>query len=155
MSPARPAHRSAAALLSTGQAAPRVFHAVLSRSPPTLRFLRDAVIGLVGVLVGALIAGAWGWFSEVRRELAEAVVAARLVTNELNSWDLARARSQDAWLVHRADLARVLGADEWASVSEAYTPVASDRQVTKAIDALKPLARGKRHQVIRRLRNIT
>jgi hypothetical protein len=117
--------------------------------------LRDAVIGLVGVFVGALIAGAWGWFSEVRRELAEAVVAARLVTNELNSWDLARARSQDAWLVHRADLARVLGADEWASVSEAYTPVASDRQVTKAIDVLKPLAQGKRHQVIRRLRNIT
>jgi hypothetical protein len=49
----------------------------------------------------------------------------------------------------------VLGADEWASVSEAYTPVASDRQVTKAIDALNPLAQGKRHQVIRRLRNIT
>jgi MoxR-like ATPase len=126
--------------------------------------MTEAIFGLIGVVIGSAIA----WVAEIwrarRHDSDEGRVAARLVIDELQSIDNVRtvdekeaaelrdrALRQDAWLQHRAVLARELSYDRWRAVRRAYDVLSSpqrsptgekyvDEQYAKAMAALQPLA---------------
>ena len=98
-----------------------------------------AIFGLLGVIVGGLIAaGAEAWFRSRERK-AEALVAARLVLQELGTaaisidlliandvWPIPLPQMREdlastaQWEEGRAVLARTLSGDEWRIVTTAY-----------------------------------
>jgi hypothetical protein len=93
----------------------------------------EAVIGLVGVFVGAVSAGVAQWALARRRERAEARAAARLVSIELrrsaeilgdwldrNSWWFPYWESPQAWPENQAKLALARGVNAWSAVVRAY-----------------------------------
>jgi hypothetical protein len=49
--------------------------------------MSSAWFGLIGVVVGGLISTLWQWLAVVRQELSEAMVAARLVDEDLRGVD--------------------------------------------------------------------
>jgi hypothetical protein len=113
----------------------------------------SAVAGLVGVAVGGVISTGWSWAAVVRQELSEALVALRLVSDDLVSYD---ARDENAgldartWTTNRAALARVLGHRQWQAVAAAYRkPSRSD--VDLALEQLQGMAKGKRFIVVQRV----
>jgi hypothetical protein len=118
----------------------------------------SAIVGLIGVLVGALIAGTAQWLMAIRDELASGVVSARLVTEELERRRRSSGDFVDAvWQDRRESLATVLGEAEWRSVAAAYRggpEPATGEMLDAAIEALGPLTRGKRRQVGRRARTL-
>src|SRR6266568_535827 len=48
-------------------------------------------IGLIGVIIGGLIATTWSWLAVVRQELSDAMVSARLIDESLASLEQAMA----------------------------------------------------------------
>ncbi|SRR5579863_172867 len=94
--------------------------------------MNAAAIGLIGVIVGALLAGVVNLVLDRRRRIAEARIAARLIDVELKSaetkinsavgaahwWigDLLR----EAWRKHQSRLATNVSADALEAVAEAY-----------------------------------
>ena len=162
-----PAYRSQS---GEERALPR--RAVLAR----LGGVTQAIFGLIGVLVGSLIT--WGievWRAR-RRDHDEARVAARLVVAELQTIENVRtvdepqfrrerelALQQDAWISHRAALARELDNEEWQAVRDAYDALSDiprstraekyvDDKYDAAIAALRELASPERRYWWRRLR---
>jgi hypothetical protein len=126
-------------------------------------------IGLVGVIVGGLITTLWSWLSVVRQELSDGMVAARMVDDDLASLDVLRFQDHAAdgseddliWKHNRAALARVLGRQEWATVSAAYRKYDLRSQddslhddIAAARSALAGLVSGKRYAIGRRWRNL-
>jgi hypothetical protein len=126
-------------------------------------------IGFVGVIVGGLITTAWSWLTVVRQELGDAMVAARLVDEDLATAAQAlRMSGGDArlqvdghiWAQNRGALARVLGRQQWEEVSAAYrqghqSSVGSLGDcVSTARTALAELVAGKRYVVPQRWRNM-
>jgi hypothetical protein len=96
----------------------------------------EAIFGLVGVIVGALITGGVEYFMRVRDEKAETRAAARLTHAELGhaeglvamaldsgKWELVREGSypDDRWRQHEGLFGRLLGGDEWSAVAYGYT----------------------------------
>jgi hypothetical protein len=131
----------------------------------------DAVwIGFLGVIVGGVITTVWSWLAVVRQELSDAVVAARLVDENLAAIGEAASTSPgraeahinvDIWEHNRAALARALGRWEWADVSVIYRPrdgqLPDDllgAQVAKARSALQQPVAGKLSIVGQRWRNM-
>ena len=122
----------------------------------------SAWFGLIGVVVGGLISTLWSWLAVVRQELSEAMVAARLVDEDLRSAEAlvsgtgaARADlDRDVWAANRVALAKVLGHPQWNALVEvyrrgartSYEPGDSFRQhLSVARASLDPLVRGKRY----------
>ena len=126
--------------------------------------MSEAWFGLLGVVVGGVISTLWNWLAAVRQELSDAMVAARLVDEELRvmaegDGGLGRTPvSQDVWQTYRVALAKVLGERQWRAVADVYHGSMSRRptseETAKARDALQPLVRGKRRVVGQRWRNI-
>jgi hypothetical protein len=126
-----------------------------------------AWFGLIGVVVGGLISTVWSWLAVVRQELSDAMVAARLVDEDLRSVDLAIPGPSldikpETWSANRVALAKVLGREQWDAVAEVYrhqaqseTPAdASPGELLRdARDALAPLVAGKRYIFPQRWRN--
>jgi hypothetical protein len=94
----------------------------------------EAIFGLLGVVVGAGLAGAFEYAFRKRSETGEARAAARLLLHDLRDlvWvepelekDEAERRRYDfsqalqTWREHRGVLARILTNDEWEEVSAA------------------------------------
>lgn len=126
--------------------------------------MTEAIFGLLGVVIGSLIT----WLVEVwrarRGDSDQGRVAARLVVDELRSIVNARtadedefrrqrelAMQQDAWISHRAVLARELTDEDWRAVRRAYDALSAPQRTTAgeryvderweaAMDALAPLA---------------
>jgi hypothetical protein len=127
----------------------------------------SAWIGLAGVVVGGVIATLWSWLAVVRQELADAVVAARLVDEDLRTIESASpgtARpAADVWTANRVALAKVLGETQWHAVSDVYrqggagTSPDEDPALRTRVDAargaLEPLVRGKRYVTRQRAQN--
>jgi hypothetical protein len=129
----------------------------------------EAIVGLVGVVVGSAIT----WGSELwrarRDDSDEARVAARLVIDELQSIANYRtvdepefksqrdlALRQDAWRSHRVALARELPYAGWREVRAAYDSLAAPQrtsagerdvkdQYAKAVQVLEPVASKRRY----------
>jgi hypothetical protein len=127
-------------------------------------------IGFIGVIIGSVITIAWSWLDVVRKELSDAMVAARLVDENLASWMESQRDScsetdpqidHDIWEANRAALARVLGEDQWAEVSVVYRHrdhLPRDSSLASQVDlarrALHELVAGKRYVVPQRWRNM-
>jgi hypothetical protein len=138
--------------------------------------MTEAIFGLLGVVVGSAIT--WGielWRAR-RNDANEARVAARLVADELQSISNARtvdepqfrrqrdlALQQDAWVTHRAILARELTDSDWRRVREAYDALAVppggapaerfvDDQYSEAREALMTLASSRQRYWWQRMR---
>jgi hypothetical protein len=126
-------------------------------------------IGFVGVIVGGFITVAWSWLAVIRRELSDAMVAARLVDEDLAAVAQALrapeagARVQldaQVWEQHRGPLARVLGQRQWENVSAAYRqrgPMSEELlpdRISGARKALAELVAGKRYVIPQRWRNM-
>jgi hypothetical protein len=87
--------------------------------------MSSAWFGLIGVVVGGFISTLWSWLAVIRQELSEAVVAARLVDEDLRCTEaLLSVSSQvtahpDAgvWAGNRVALARVPGHRQWNAVT--------------------------------------
>jgi hypothetical protein len=86
-------------------------------------------IGLIGVIIGGLIATTWSWLAVVRQELSDAMVSARLIDESLASLEQAMLTSgadayrqfdAQVWEQNRGALARVLGKEQWDAVSSVY-----------------------------------
>jgi hypothetical protein len=133
----------------------------------------SAWFGLIGVVVGGLISTAWNWLAAIRDELSEAMVAARLVDDQLRHFDQGSPRpshgqspafDSETWVANRAALARVLGRRQWDAVAEACRCLADppvERAesfpaiVHEARAALDPLVSGKRFVVRQRWGNVS
>jgi hypothetical protein len=131
--------------------------------------MSSAWFGLIGVVVGGLISTLWQWLAVVRQELSEAMVAARLVDEDLRGVE--QTLSQDAaiakpdtsiWLANRVALDRGLGQKQWGDVADAYRVHAgtsgdargTPRESLKAArDAIEPLVKGKRYVLTQRWHN--
>ena len=126
--------------------------------------MTQAVFSLIGVLVGSGVT----WWIEVwrarRGDSDQGRVAARLVIDELHSIDNARtvgepefpeqrelAMKQDAWITHRAVLARELTGDKWEAVRASYDALSTvpkspageqhvEEKYEEAMAALVPLS---------------
>lgn len=137
----------------------------------TLGVVSEAWFGLIGVVVGGLISTLWGWLAVIRQELADGVVAARLVEDDLVHVErevTTEAGNQklpdmQIWVNNRVALARVLGSRQWGAVATVYRHSAASaastgsegyRELLAAREALAPLASGKRHVVGQRWRNM-
>jgi hypothetical protein len=104
----------------------------------------SAVVGLVGVIVGALLSGSTAFLMARRGEAQQARAAARLLEAELRSVagnlhlliaslkvtdnyadlrELLRLPPQTAWDGHKPLLAATLGATEWYAVAAAYESI--------------------------------
>lgn len=96
--------------------------------------MTEAIFGFVGVIVGALLSGATTMLIERRREGKDAIVAARLVSEEISmiqgeveSWITNRlvperlVLKHDAWDTHKQILARSLPPPDWEMVCATYT----------------------------------
>jgi hypothetical protein len=121
--------------------------------------MSSAWFGLLGVVVGGVIASVWSWLAVVRQELTDAMVAARLVDEDLSLLLDGKVAHLDTetWETNRAALARVLGREEWAAVAGVYGPDApcpAGEQVQRASIALTPLVTGKRYVIPQRWRNM-
>lgn len=97
--------------------------------------MTEAVFGLVGVVIGAILSGAVSLAVEARRERRDCIVAARLVSHEISMlsveiefWikekrvaidELPLSRS--IWDENRVALARALPPPDWEMVSATYT----------------------------------
>jgi hypothetical protein len=73
-----------------------------------------AWFGLIGVVVGGLISTLWSWLAVVRQELSEAMVAARLIDEDLLPVAIphpggAELPDADIWVENRVALAKALG----------------------------------------------
>jgi hypothetical protein len=119
--------------------------------------MTEAIIGLVGVLVGGLVSGGATYLMAQRAERAKLRAAARLVENELQhvqslvhfdlmNLDVLRgmeadsewieglpppnllAVSTDVWLKHQGILAEALAAEKWYSLQRAYVAIESRQQ---------------------------
>jgi hypothetical protein len=97
----------------------------------------EAIIGLVGVIVGAVVTAGLDWLRQSRREAAEAIVARRLVGLELTlalnmlriahadgRWwpDAIRLRT-DAWEAHKSILAASMPEQEWSMLATAFVGI--------------------------------
>jgi hypothetical protein len=130
-------------------------------------------IGFLGVIVGSVITIAWSWLAVIRHELSDAMVAARLVDENLAALHDAIEATSDSpgevnahvdiqiWKQNRAALARVLGEQQWTEVSAVYRPPGRpltddtlDDHVTAARSALHQLVAGKRYIIPQRWRNM-
>jgi hypothetical protein len=93
----------------------------------------EAAIGLVGVVVGAVIAGGTQVLLIRRRERSEALVAARLVEADIQSikrsvgialdaerWTGSLSLPLESWAEYRGVLARELSAPAWDAVAFAF-----------------------------------
>jgi hypothetical protein len=93
-----------------------------------------AIFGLLGVAIGALLSGAVSYAIESRRERKDAIVGARIVSQEIQmfqadveSWIRNRAIPEeldlrtDAWEEHKLALARFLPPPDWEMVGATYT----------------------------------
>jgi hypothetical protein len=115
----------------------------------------SAWFGLIGVVVGGLIASVWSWLALVRQELSDGMVAARLVDEDLTIRQKASEQGDEAgggttiWKENRVALARVLSHPKWEAVSTVYTPAphTPDELFAAAHVALLPLVQGKRYPV--------
>ena len=132
--------------------------------------MSSAWFGLIGVVVGGLISTLWQWLAVVRQELSEAMVAARLVDEDLRrvehalSQDVATAKPDTRiWLANRIALARGLGQKQWDAVADAYrvyagtsgdAPDAPRERLKAAREAIEPLVKGKRYVLIQRWHNL-
>jgi hypothetical protein len=124
----------------------------------------EAWFGLLGVVVGGVISTLWNWLAAVRQELSDAMVAARLVEEELRVMaddDGSGGRtpvSQDVWETYRVPLAKVLGERQWRAVADVYhgsmPRQPTSEETAKAREALRPLVQGKRRVVGQRWRNM-
>jgi hypothetical protein len=141
----------------------------------TVSAVAQAIFGLIGVVVGSLIT--WGvevWRAR-RQDHDEGRVAARIVAAELQAIANVRtadepqfrrerelALAQDAWITHRAALARELTDEGWRAVRMAYDALADvprttvgerhvDKNYEAAMDALRPLASSERRYWWQRL----
>lgn len=118
--------------------------------------MASAWFGLLGVLIGGLIAGVSTFALATRQELGDGVVAARLVNEDLIKRRTAladgphqgspAARNDELWNAHRIALARVLSLREWEALAECYrTPIEVDEShLDRAIELLGPWIRNKR-----------
>jgi hypothetical protein len=121
-----------------------------------------AWFGLIGVIVGGVISTIWSWLSVVRQELTEAMVAARLIDEDLlafaarsSATDRLPARPDaDLWSANRNALAKVLGQAQWDAVAAVYRDEHDSAQVPAARDALRSLVQGKRYVIPQRWRNL-
>ena len=120
--------------------------------------MSSAWIGLIGVVVGGVISTLWQWLAVVRQELSDAVVAARLVYEDLEkrlSQNAVTAKpDSSAWIENRAALARTLGKNQWRAAADAYRVPTSRERLDKAQAAIEPLVKNKRSAIALRLRNI-
>jgi hypothetical protein len=118
----------------------------------------SAVAGLIGVVVGGVITSGWSWYAVVRTELSDAVVAARLILDDLESVRQGKGdQNPDSslWLAQRSGLARALGISQWRRVAEVYRgthPPTLDA-VQRAIDELAHF-QTKRGAVLQRFFNL-
>jgi hypothetical protein len=125
-------------------------------------------IGFAGVIVGGMITVAWSWLAVIRRELSDAMVAARLVDEDLAAVAQALSTREagaqiqpdgQVWEQHRGSLARVLGKQQWDDVSTAYRrrdPMSEEPlpdRISAARKALAELVAGKRYIIPQRWRN--
>jgi hypothetical protein len=125
----------------------------------SLHVMSSAEWGLLGVVVGGMITSVWSWLALIRQDLSDAVVAARLVEEDLCSVPAGEGVPLDpkTWALNRAALAKALGYRQWQAVSDLYgkqEASRSSREVEQARAALKPLVRGKRYLVLQRWRNM-
>jgi hypothetical protein len=115
-------------------------------------------IGFIGVVVGGVISTLWQWLAVVRQELSDAVVAARLVNEDLqerSSQGAATAeRDTSAWIENRVALARALGEEQWKAVAKAYRAPADPSSATDAQQAIERLVKSKRSALFMRLGNL-
>jgi hypothetical protein len=112
-----------------------------------------AWFGLIGVIVGGVISTVWSWLAVVRQELTDAMVAARLINEDLNAY-AHRAPDADLWSANRNALAKVLGKTQWDAVAAVYRHNPTAAQVSAAGNALRPLVQGKRYVIPQRWRNL-
>lgn len=93
-----------------------------------------ALFGLIGVLVGALLAVTLQYLLGVRNEYGAATAAARLIIAELNvlieifqsgNVDASRALEAPAWDQQKAALALVLPDEHWKVVAHVYAKLAA------------------------------
>jgi len=93
-----------------------------------------AIFGLVGVVIGAILSGAVSYGIEIRRERKDAIVGARIVSVEMQmfqveieAWIENRMIPEesdfrtDAWEQHKLALARNLPPPDWEMVEATYT----------------------------------
>lgn len=93
--------------------------------------MAEAIFGLVGVVIGALVSGGVAFAIARRTETRKALASARLVQDELTAaaYELtaplqafAVARlSQQRWIDHQGVLAEALNTQEWTYVTRAYS----------------------------------
>lgn len=117
--------------------------------------MSEAIFGLLGVVIGSAIT--WGieiWRAR-RTDSDQARVAARLVADELRSIDNARtagepeltrlrelALAQDAWITHRAILARELSNEGWKAIRDAYDALASPQSSPEGEESVRTRCAG-------------
>lgn len=100
--------------------------------------MSQAIFGLVGVVVGALITVGFEWWRDWRRERAEAVAGLRLLESDLANaeavcavalrdgwWAGGRTAPTTAWRQYRTALVRVLDRSEWHTLEVAMASVES------------------------------
>jgi hypothetical protein len=121
-----------------------------------------ALVGFVGVIVGGLIAVMGSWLDQIRGEVNDAMVAARLVRADLARAEAAGGGAEPSagiWTANSGALAKALGYHQWEAVAEAYQAGQSSGSdlvgaPTRARHELEPFARGKRSAVHQRWRNM-
>jgi hypothetical protein len=95
-----------------------------------------AVIGLVGVVIGASVSGLVQWLMTRRSDRLAARTAARVVRYELRQyesllkfqlanshWEVGYWISPVRWREHQATLAAACASDEWSTIEMAYTGI--------------------------------
>jgi hypothetical protein len=108
--------------------------------------MTEAIFGLIGVVVGALVTGTVEWIQAERSRRIATRAARRLVAQELLACtaaiDMAASKddtlevaedmrdsftrglvSNDAWAAHNGILAERLGDDVWESLTDAYVSI--------------------------------
>jgi hypothetical protein len=121
-----------------------------------------ALVGFVGVLIGAVVSVAGKWLVTIRDELNEAMVAARLVDADLAAMESGGDHDVPShlasWQSNRAALAKVLGYRQWQAVSNVYgagnAPMLEEDTLRRARNSLAPFAVSKRTAVRQRVRNV-
>ena len=99
----------------------------------------QALIGLLGVVVGAVITGGAGYLMARRAERRARRAALRLIAHEITNLDVQMqppssfiadsavrldvlsSFSLDLWTQHRQELAESLDDDDWTAISNAYS----------------------------------
>jgi hypothetical protein len=93
--------------------------------------MAQAIFGLVGVVIGALVSGGVAFAIARRTETRKALASARLVQDELTAayYELAHPNpavaglSQWRWVDHQGVLAEALDTQEWTHVTRAYSQI--------------------------------